>query len=179
MPTDILPEAMGRYIRFRSRSISQLRKNRGCLSSGPPHRRVPIFANPRNAIASPVPMRLFCDQCGEEFDEHTLRADSKFCSYCGKALSDYIKQQSSYLFQSSPKGTRSFSLESSDPGKKRKADDDEGEPKNEPGGPTRDPADDQEGSEEITVLNQTTTHENPENGEPEEPVSLFPFRIWI
>ena len=45
-------------------------------------------------------MPLFCDQCGEEFGENTLRADSKFCSYCGKALSDYVKQQCMSLFKS-------------------------------------------------------------------------------
>jgi hypothetical protein len=51
-------------------------------------------------------MRLFCDQCGTEFSAITLRADSKFCSICGKALSDFIKQQCSSLFKSSPKGGR-------------------------------------------------------------------------
>lgn len=42
-------------------------------------------------------MRLFCDQCGTEFGEGTLRTDSKFCSLCGKALSDYIKDQCATL----------------------------------------------------------------------------------
>lgn len=52
-------------------------------------------------------MRLFCDQCGTEFSAITLRADSKYCSICGKALSDYIKQQCNSLFKSSPKSGRS------------------------------------------------------------------------
>jgi len=51
-------------------------------------------------------MPLFCDQCGEEFGENALRANSKFCSYCGKALSDYVKQQCPSLFKSSPTASR-------------------------------------------------------------------------
>ena len=48
-------------------------------------------------------MRLFCDQCGTEFGEGTLRSDSKFCSLCGKPLSDYIKEQCTNLVDSPPK----------------------------------------------------------------------------
>jgi hypothetical protein len=61
-------------------------------------------------------MRLFCDQCGTEFSATTLRADSKYCSICGKALSDFIKQQCNSLFKSSPKSGRSghFGRESRD-----------------------------------------------------------------
>jgi hypothetical protein len=50
-----------------------------------------------------VAMRLFCDQCGTEFGATTLRADSKFCSLCGKALSEYVKRQCHNLFKSTPK----------------------------------------------------------------------------
>jgi hypothetical protein len=57
-------------------------------------------------------MRLFCDQCGQEFGERTVRADSKFCSYCGKPLSDYIKQQCVQLFPTSPPSSRIFPLPS-------------------------------------------------------------------
>lgn len=39
-----------------------------------------------------------------------MRADSKFCSICGKALSDYIRQQSVHLFKSSPKSGRTSQL---------------------------------------------------------------------
>jgi len=122
-------------------------------------------------------MRLFCDQCGEEFNEHKLRSDSKFCSYCGKALSDYIKQHSRHLFAPSPKGSRSFSQESHGLGEKRKADGDQGEPKKEAPRPRKKPASDQIGSEEITVLDHTAPGENPENGETEEPVSFFALTI--
>ena len=48
-------------------------------------------------------MRLFCDQCGTELGSTTLRADSKFCSICGKSLSDFIKSQRGN-FKTSPKG---------------------------------------------------------------------------
>jgi hypothetical protein len=57
-------------------------------------------------------MRLFCDQCGLEFGERTLRTDSKFCSYCGKPLSDYIKLQCVQLFTTSPPTSRIFPLPS-------------------------------------------------------------------
>jgi hypothetical protein len=57
-------------------------------------------------IIEGVAMRLFCDQCGTELDATTLRADSRFCSICGKALSEYIKQQCTNLFNKSPKGGR-------------------------------------------------------------------------
>jgi len=124
-------------------------------------------------------MRLFCDQCGEEFSDHTLRADSKFCSYCGKALSDHVKEQSSHLFASSPKGSRSFPQENYGLGKKRKTDGDETEPKKEPARPKKQPASGQAGSEEITVLNQTSLDDNPENGETAEPVSFFALTIWV
>lgn len=75
-------------------------------------------------------MQLFCDQCGTELGALMLRADSKFCSSCGKALSDYIKQQSSSLFKSSPKGGRIAHVSYSSPtspnnktSKKRKSED--------------------------------------------------------
>ena len=46
-------------------------------------------------------MRLFCDQCGTEFGAATLKANNKFCSLCGKELSDHIKQHSKTLFDTS------------------------------------------------------------------------------
>jgi hypothetical protein len=48
-------------------------------------------------------MRLFCDQCGTEFGDGALRPNSKFCSLCGKALSEYIKEQCAHLVDGSPK----------------------------------------------------------------------------
>jgi hypothetical protein len=48
-------------------------------------------------------MRLFCDQCGTEFGDGSLRSDSRFCSLCGKALSDYIKEQCANFVESPPK----------------------------------------------------------------------------
>ena len=51
-------------------------------------------------------MQLFCDQCGTKFGVTTLRADSNFCSICGKSLSGYIKQQCLDLFNTSPKAPR-------------------------------------------------------------------------
>ena len=56
-------------------------------------------------------IRLFCDQCGTELDSTTLRADSKFCSICGKALSDFIKSQCGSLFKTSPKAQKVLTLE--------------------------------------------------------------------
>jgi hypothetical protein len=50
-------------------------------------------------------MRLFCDQCGTEFGDGALRSDSKFCSLCGKPLSDYIKEQCVYLVDTPPKSS--------------------------------------------------------------------------
>lgn len=52
-----------------------------------------------------IAMRLFCDQCGTELGSTALRADSKFCSICGKALSDFIKSQRGN-FKTSPKGAK-------------------------------------------------------------------------
>lgn len=37
-------------------------------------------------------MQLFCDHCGTEFTPKVLRAESRFCSCCGKPLSEYIKE---------------------------------------------------------------------------------------
>jgi hypothetical protein len=41
---------------------------------------------------------LFCDHCGAEFSPGTLRPESKFCTRCGKELSEYVKSQCSDLF---------------------------------------------------------------------------------
>jgi len=38
-------------------------------------------------------MRLFCDHCGTEFSPKALRAESRFCSSCGKPLSEFVKEQ--------------------------------------------------------------------------------------
>jgi hypothetical protein len=54
-------------------------------------------------------MRLFCDQCGTEFGTGTLRPDSKFCSLCGKSLSEYIKEHATNFLKTSPKAGRSDS----------------------------------------------------------------------
>jgi hypothetical protein len=116
-------------------------------------------------------MRLFCDQCGEEFGENTLRADSKFCSYCGKALSTYIKHQSSVLFHSSPK---SYAYE-----KKRKADDGEDDAE-EDGGDVQAKAKGRprkyphEASADGVTMDESSTEENPESEETEDLVSLQP-----
>ena len=56
-------------------------------------------------------IRLFCDQCGTELNSTTLRADSKFCSTCGKALSDFIKSQCGSLFKTSPKAQKVVAAE--------------------------------------------------------------------
>jgi hypothetical protein len=46
---------------------------------------------------------LFCDQCGTEFASGILRQDSKYCTRCGKELSDFIKSQCVDLY-SPPRG---------------------------------------------------------------------------
>jgi hypothetical protein len=51
-------------------------------------------------------MRLFCDQCGTEFGTGTLRPDSKFCSLCGKSLSEYIKEHATNLLETTPNAGR-------------------------------------------------------------------------
>src|SRR5947207_8985835 len=119
-------------------------------------------------------MRLFCDQCGTEFGATTLRADSKFCSICGKALSDYIKQQSGNLFKTSPKGARTAD-DSKTYGKKRKnldLDDDEA---SVDGGPRKTRGRPRKGiSQEngvVDTTDETSTEENPESEETEEQVS--------
>jgi hypothetical protein len=37
-------------------------------------------------------MRLFCDHCGWEFSPGALRSESRFCSCCGKELSDFVRE---------------------------------------------------------------------------------------
>ena len=58
------------------------------------------MSKPPSTVTS---MRLFCDQCGTEFGDGTLRSDSKFCSLCGKPLSDFLKEQCTHLPDTSPK----------------------------------------------------------------------------
>lgn len=48
-------------------------------------------------------MRLFCDQCGTEFGIEILRTDSKFCTLCGKSLSDYVKKHATSVLKKPPK----------------------------------------------------------------------------
>jgi len=38
-------------------------------------------------------MRLFCDHCGTEFSPKALRAESRFCSSCGKPLSEFVREE--------------------------------------------------------------------------------------
>jgi len=123
-------------------------------------------------------MRLFCDQCGTEFGTATLRADSKFCSHCGKTLSDYVKQQRNTLFvKSSPNyGKTSKSTGVATPGKKRKvSDEEEAEStsegvKRKRGRPRKHPVKAANGtSADIGDTNdETSTEENQESEETEE-----------
>ena len=48
-------------------------------------------------------MRLFCDQCGTEFGIEILRTDSRFCTICGKSLSDYVKKHTTSVLKNPPK----------------------------------------------------------------------------
>src|SRR5947207_5416284 len=36
--------------------------------------------------------RPYCDACGERFEEGQLRPQSKFCTYCGSELSQWIRK---------------------------------------------------------------------------------------
>src|SRR5947207_12843246 len=120
-------------------------------------------------------MRLFCDQCGTEFGATTLRADSKFCSICGKALSDYIKRQSGNLFKTSPKAPRTAD-DGKTYGKKRKnvdLDDDEAsvdDVHRKTRGRPRKGVSQENG---VDTTDETSTEENPESEETEEQVSKF------
>jgi hypothetical protein len=119
-------------------------------------------------------MRLFCDQCGTEFGAKTLRADSKFCSICGKALSEYIKQQSGNLFKTSPKAPRTAD-NAKTYGKKRTnvdLDDDDDEAsasdklRKTRGRPRRGIGE----ANGVDTTDETSTEENPESEETEEVV---------
>jgi hypothetical protein len=57
---------------------------------------------------------LFCDQCGTEFASGILRQDSKYCTRCGKELSDFIKSQCVDLY-SPPRGKNDASRKRSKP----------------------------------------------------------------
>jgi predicted nucleic acid-binding Zn-ribbon protein len=48
---------------------------------------------------------LFCDSCGTHFAPGTLRPESRFCSSCGKELSEYVKSQRAGLYSSPEQGT--------------------------------------------------------------------------
>src|SRR5436190_21694891 len=57
-------------------------------------------------LTQEIAMQLFCDQCGTDLVAQMLRPDSKFCSDCGKALSEYVKRQSVNLLKTPPKSGR-------------------------------------------------------------------------
>jgi hypothetical protein len=120
-------------------------------------------------------MRLFCDQCGTEFGTTTLRADSKFCSICGKELSDFIKQQSQHLFKTSPKAGRSTDNAKIALTKKRKIDEEEengsdiqritrGGSRNKVG---------QANGMAVDTTDETSSEENPESEGTEAQVYIF------
>lgn len=104
-------------------------------------------------------MHLFCDQCGQEFTERTLRPDSNFCSFCGKALTDYVKQQCHILWAAQGK---------------RKA---EGEAAPGRGRPGKYPVEKSVEREEIAVQDEYSTEENPESGG-DEPVCATRY-TWV
>ena len=122
-------------------------------------------------------MRLFCDQCGTEFGTATLRPDSKFCSLCGKTLSEYIKQQRNALFvKSSPSyGKSSKSAGPTMTGKKRKVEEEEEEEstsegvKRKRGRPRKYPlkAANGTGADNGDTNDETSTEENQESEETE------------
>ena len=131
-----------------------------------------------------VAMRLFCDQCGTEFGETTLRADSKFCSICGKPLSDYIKEQSGNLFKSSPKTARTNHFTGSPKplspsSKKRKPVEEEEEESASDGlrKSRRTAARQQQKTGQtdggVDVTDETSTEENPESEETDRQVCIF------
>ena len=124
-------------------------------------------------------MQLFCDQCGTDLVAQMLRPDSKFCSDCGKALSEYVKRQSVNLLKTPPKsGRRNRGYAANDTpksfgysGKKRKLID-EDEPNNDdavgqmrtrgrPKKPHRNELD-------LDTTDETSTEENPESEETRE-----------
>ena len=118
-------------------------------------------------------MRLFCDQCGTEFGAKTLRADSKFCSICGKALSEYIKQQSGNLFKTSPKAPRTADNAKTYEKKRKNVDlDDDDEAsasdrlRKTRGRPRRGISE----ANGVDTTDETSTEENPESEETEEVV---------
>jgi hypothetical protein len=116
-----------------------------------PQAHSPALRSTTRCHGSSRAMRLFCDQCGQEFTERTLRPDSNFCSFCGKALTDYIKQHCHILR----------------PGQaKRKA---EGEATPGRGRPRKYPVEKSAEREEIAVQDEYSTEENPESGG-DEPV---------
>jgi hypothetical protein len=106
-------------------------------------------------------MRLFCDQCGQEFTERTLRPDSNFCSFCGKPLTDYIKQHCHIL--RAGQGKRKAEGEAA-PGR--------GRPRKYP---VEKSVEKSVEREEIAVQDEYSTEENPESGG-DEPVCASRYR---
>lgn len=128
-------------------------------------------------------MRLFCDQCGTEFGTAALRPDSKFCSLCGKTLSDYVKQQRNALFvKSSPiYGKTNKPAGVATPGKKRKVSDEEEEEstsegiKRKRGRPRKYPLKTANGTgDDIGDMNDETSTEENQESEETEVVILIP-----
>ena len=112
-------------------------------------------------------MRLFCDQCGTEFGATTLRADSKFCSICGKALSDYVKQQCGNLFKTSPQAPHTADDAKTYEKKRKNVDLDE-EEESSAGGKTRGRL--SRGAKQangVDTTDETSTEENPESEQTE------------
>jgi hypothetical protein len=134
-------------------------------------------------------MRLFCDQCGTEFGTAALRPDSKFCSLCGKTLSEYVKQQRNSLFvKSSPNyGKSSKSPGVANTGKKRKVSDEEEEEstsegvKRKRGRPRKYPlkAANGTGGDIGDVNDETSTEENQESEETEEVTFITEVNLLI
>jgi hypothetical protein len=51
--------------------------------------------------SSAASLRPYCSVCGNRFAEGQLKANSKFCEYCGDALSPFILQCIANVFSSS------------------------------------------------------------------------------
>ena len=118
-------------------------------------------------------MRLFCDQCGTELGATTLRADSRFCSICGKALSDYIKQRSGSLFKTSPKAPRGADNAKIYKKKRKNIDLDDDDAASVSDGHRKTRGRPRKGTGQangVDTTDETSTEENPESEETEEQV---------
>ena len=102
-------------------------------------------------------MPLFCDHCGFELKLGALRPDSRFCSSCGKALSQFVKDQSTGLLTPQRKKNGQFGAE-----KARRGDD--GEWKDGRGG-----ARDGSGRKRKTTVDMEESELNDSNSEDSNP----------